>query len=140
MTQVFRVRAMQLSKFTDYAFRALIYLARNRDKRCTVDELAGTLKTSPHHMKKVIHKLAYSGYVNSCKGRAGGLFLGRDPEKIDLGEVLLLCEENMNLFECYGDCCACPLGVRHCKLKSVSRAALQKFIEEFKGKTLCDII
>ena len=131
---------MQLSKFTDYAFRALIFLARNRDKRCTVEELASALETSPHHMKKVVCKLASGTYVKSCKGRGGGLFLGRAPEAILLSDVLLFCEENMNLFECYGKCGTCPLGILHCKLKEISRSALQRFIDEFKDKTLRDIL
>ena len=62
---------MQISKFSDYAFRALIYLAQNPDKLCTVEELAEQLQTSPHHMKKVVHKLASSDYVISLKGRTG---------------------------------------------------------------------
>lgn len=131
---------MQLSKFTDYAFRALIFLARNHGKRCTVDELAAALETSPHHMKKVVCKLAAGAYLKSCKGRGGGLFLGRDPEAILLSDVLLHCEENMNLFECYGKCGTCPLGIVRCKLKELSRRALQRFVDEFKGKTLRDIL
>ena len=43
---------MQLSKFSDYSFRALIYLAHHSDELCTVDELAKALNTSEHHMKK----------------------------------------------------------------------------------------
>ncbi|MBR5622346.1 MAG: Rrf2 family transcriptional regulator, partial [Opitutales bacterium] len=126
--------------FTDYAFRALIFLARNHGKRCTVDELAAALETSPHHMKKVVCKLAAGAYLKSCKGRGGGLFLGRDPEAILLSDVLLHCEENMNLFECYGKCGTCPLGIARCKLKELSRRALQRFVDEFKGKTLRDIL
>ena len=91
-------------------------------------------------MKKVVCKLAAAAYLKSCKGRGGGLFLGRDPESVLLSDVLLLCEENMNLFECYGDYGACPLGSAHCRLKELSRRALQKFIDEFKGKTLRDIL
>ena len=49
---------MQLSKFTDYAFRALIYLAKNSEENATVDILAERLEISSHHLKKVINKLA----------------------------------------------------------------------------------
>ena len=48
---------MQLSKFSDYSFRALIYLAHHNDELCTVDELAKALNTSEHHMKKVCTSL-----------------------------------------------------------------------------------
>ena len=41
---------MQLSKFTDYSFRALVYLAQNQDRLCTVEELAKILHSSEHQM------------------------------------------------------------------------------------------
>ena len=91
---------MQISKFTDYAFRSLIYLARNRDETATVDKLAKYLEVSEHHMKKVIHKLAKTGYIISTKGRNGGLKLGLEPSEINLGKVLVATEENLNLVEC----------------------------------------
>ena len=81
---------MQLSKFTDYSFRALIYLAKNQDKRCTADMLAEQLEASPHHMKKVLHKLAGHGYVRASKGRVGGLHLARDPKEINLSPVITI--------------------------------------------------
>ena len=79
---------MQVSKFSDYSFRALIYLGNKRDTQCTVDELAAELNTSTHHMKKVVHKLANLGYIQSQKGRNGGLRLGMEPKDINLGTVL----------------------------------------------------
>lgn len=130
---------MQISKFSDYAFRALIYLAHNADKLCTVEELAEKLETSPHHMKKVVHKLASTEYVISLKGRTGGLRLGLPPEEINLGEVLTFTEENLNLFECFGHN-TCPLISGGCKLKGISHVALSKFIEEFSAYTLADIL
>ncbi len=57
---------MQLSKFTDYAFRALIYLAKNQSENCTVDKLADELNISTHHLKKVINKLAKTEYICMC--------------------------------------------------------------------------
>ena len=130
---------MQISKFSDYAFRALIYLAHNADKLCTVEELAEKLETSPHHMKKVVHKLASTEYVISLKGRTGGLRLGLPPEEINLGEVLTFTEENLNLFECFGHN-TCPLLSGGCKLKAISHTALSKFIKEFSAYTLADIL
>lgn len=59
---------MYLSKFTDYSFRALIYLAINKDRLCTVEELASNLEISENHLKKIIHKLAKTDYIISIKG------------------------------------------------------------------------
>ena len=91
-------------------------------------------------MKKVICRLAAHRYVKSTKGRTGGLFLGDEPENIVLSDVLLLAEGNMNLLMCYNSCSSCPLQKQQCALKKISRNALQKFINEFKNRTLQDIL
>ena len=96
---------MQLSKFSDYSFRALIYLAHHSDELCTVDELAKALNTSEHHMKKVIHHLGKTDYIISIKGRAGGLKLGLKPSEINLGDLLKVTEDNMNIVECFSKPC-----------------------------------
>ena len=111
---------MQISKFTDYAFRALIYLARNRAENTTIDKLAEHLEVSEHHMKKVIHKLAKTEYIISTKGRNGGLKLGVEPIEINLGKVLISTEENLNLVECMNNPKLCPLMTSGCSLKVFS--------------------
>lgn len=131
---------MQLSKFTDYAFRALIYLANNRDKLCTVEELGQELNASEHHIKKVIHKLAKTDYIISSKGRGGGLQLGLEPEDINLGEVLKFTEDNLNIVECFNKSELCPFMKSGCKLKAISSGALNSFIEEFSKYTLNDVL
>lgn len=131
---------MQLSKFSDYAFRALIYLAKNEDKLCTVEELARELETSEHHMKKVVHKLATAEYIHSMKGRNGGLRLGMEPTEINLGRVLELTEENMNIFACFQDHSDCPLLGSGCKLKRIAYSAMQDFMKRFSAYTLQDLL
>ena len=131
---------MQLSKFTDYAFRALIYLAKNKSENCTVDKLADELNISTHHLKKVINKLAKTEYIISTKGRNGGLKLGLLPEEINLGKVLLLTEENLSLVECMHKSGVCPLINNDCKLKNIICKSLNEFLKEMSNFTLRDII
>lgn len=131
---------MQLSKFTDYAFRALIYLAKNQSENCTVDKLADELNISIHHLKKVINKLAKTEYIISTKGRNGGLKLGLLPEEINLGKVLLLTEENLSLVECMNESGVCPLINNECKLKNIICKSLNGFIKEISNYTLKDIL
>lgn len=131
---------MQLSKFTDYGFRALIYLANNRERLSTVEELAAELMASEHHIKKVIHKLAKTEYIISIKGRTGGLKLGLEPEDINLGDVLKVTEDNLNLIECFNKPDKCPFMAPGCKLKGISASALQRFIDEFSRYTLKDVL
>lgn len=131
---------MQLSKFTDYAFRALIYLANIQDSMATIDKLAVELEVSEHHLKKIINKLAKTDYVISVKGRNGGLKLGLHPKDINLGKVLLLTEENLNLVECMDNPKLCPLMNNGCKLKGIISKSLDSFIEEMSKYTLQDIL
>jgi len=131
---------MQLSKFTDYAFRALIYLAENNDRLCTVEELSENLNASEHHIKKIIHKLAKTDYIISIKGRSGGLKLGLKPEEINLGEVLKVTEDNLNIVECLNKESGCPLHESGCKFKKIVGRSLKMFISEFAKYTLNDII
>ncbi|MGL4763332.1 MAG: RrF2 family transcriptional regulator [Sarcina sp.] len=131
---------MYLSKFTDYSFRALIYLANNTDRLCTVEELSTNLDISEHHLKKIIQKLAKTDYVISLKGRSGGLKLGLSPNEIVLSEVLKLTEENLNIAGCFSNRSDCPMISNGCKLKSIMNNALNSFIEEFSHHTLADVL
>lgn len=133
---------MYLSKFTDYSFRALVYLAINSEKVCTVEELAKNLDISEHHLKKIIHKLAKTEYITSTKGRTGGLKLGIAPKDINLGEVLKLTEDNLNIAECFvkEKDEICPFIEGGCKLKGIMNNSLNAFINEFSKYTLQDVL
>lgn len=131
---------MQLSKFTDYAFRVLIYMAKHDENLATVEGLAKQLDVSEHHLKKVIHKLAKTDYMISIKGRSGGLKLGLPPEQINLGEVLRLTEDNLNIVCCLQSDEVCSFIDGSCKLKGIMNDSLEKFIEEFGKYTLKDIM
>ena len=135
---------MYLSKFTDYSFRILIYLGNNPNKLFTVDELSNTLNLSTHHIKKIIYKLAKNGYISSSKGRNGGIKLGMDSKNINLGKLLEITEDNLNIVEYFSsDSISCNLN-GECKLKPVLNDALNSFKLKLKLKlseyTLADII
>ena len=131
---------MYLSKFTDYSFRALVYLAENKDKLCTVEELAKKLEISEHHLKKIIHKLAKTDLIISMKGRTGGLKLGLDPNEINLGEVVKITEDNLNIAQSFSKDNCCPYISSECKLKGIMKDSLDAFLHEFSKYTLKDIL
>ena len=131
---------MYLSKFTDYSFRALVYLAENRDKLCTVEELAKNLEISEHHLKKIIHKLAKTDLIISLKGRTGGLKLGLDPQDINLGEVIKITEDNLNIAQCFNKENCCPYMGSECKIKGIMNDSLDAFLNEFSKYTLNDVL
>ncbi|MGL5648344.1 MAG: RrF2 family transcriptional regulator [Clostridium sp.] len=131
---------MQLSKFSDYSFRALMYLALSRNRICNIEEMAKDLDISEHHLKKIINRLAKTDFVTSIKGRNGGIRLGLPPEKINLGDVLDITEDNTNIVECFKDDNSCPYFCNNCKLKSIVNTARINFFNEFKKYTLADAL
>ncbi|MEG1311639.1 MAG: Rrf2 family transcriptional regulator [Romboutsia sp.] len=131
---------MNLSKFTDYGFRILLYLGNNPDKLFTVDELSSSLNLSSHHIKKIVYKLAKSGYLFSSKGRNGGIKLGMNPCDINLGKVLEITEDNLNIVECFSkENNSCDIA-DFCKLKPIINDALISFKSIFNKYSLEDIL
>ena len=131
---------MYLSKFTDYSFRILMYLGNNPDKLSTVDELSSILGLSTHHVKKIVYKLSTNNYILSLKGRNGGIKLGMDPKDINLGKLLEITEDNLDILECFSiENNACSLN-NCCKLKPIINDALESFKLELSKYTLDDIL
>ena len=131
---------MYLSKFTDYSFRILMYLGNNPDKLSTVDELASILGLSTHHVKKIVYKLSKNNYILSLKGRNGGIKLGMDPKDINLGNLLEITEDNLDILECFSiENNTCSLN-NCCKLKPIINDALESFKLELSKYTLDDIL
>ena len=131
---------MYLSKFTDYSFRILMYLGNNPDKLSTVDELSSILGLSTHHVKKIVYKLSKNNYISSLKGRNGGIKLGMDPKDINLGKLLEITEDNLDILECFSiENNTCSLN-NCCKLKPNINDALESFKLELSKYTLDDIL
>ena len=131
---------MYLSKFTDYSFRILIYLGNHPNELFTVDELSDILGLSTHHIKKIIYKLAKNNYINSSKGRNGGIKLVMNPKDINLGKLLEVTEDNLNIVECFSsDNTSCNLN-GECKLKPILNDSLNAFKLKLSDYTLADII
>ena len=131
---------MYLSKFTDYSFRILMYLGNNPDKLSTVDELSSIFGLSTHHVKKIVYKLSTNNYILSLKGRNGGIKLGMDPKDINLGKLLEITEDNLDILECFSiENNTCSLN-NCCKLKPIINDALESFKLELSKYTLDDIL
>lgn len=131
---------MQLTFFTDYGLRSLMFLAAHRDRRCSVREIAEHYAVSYHHLVKVVHKLAQLGYVDSTKGKGGGLMLAADAEKLRLGDLVCALEPNMDIVECFNrDTNKCRI-TSTCQIKHYLFDAQKAFIDSLNKHTLGDTI
>ncbi|MHB2029507.1 MAG: Rrf2 family transcriptional regulator, partial [Acidimicrobiales bacterium] len=69
---------MQLTYYTDYSLRVLMYLAIRRGRIANISEIAECYGISRNHLVKVVHNLARGGFINSYRGKGGGIELARD--------------------------------------------------------------
>ncbi len=130
---------MRLTQFTDYSLRVLMYVAVKEDGLATISEISEKYAISRNHVMKVVYQLGQLGYLNTVRGKGGGIRLGRPPEDINLGRLVRKTEPDMRIVECFGAdgrCCLNPA----CSLKGVLSSALRSFLETLDRYTLADII
>lgn len=135
---------MQLTQFSDYALRVLIYLAHHPpmdgERLPAVLDISRAYGISVNHLSKVARALVHGGFVQATRGRNGGLRLALPPEQIGLGRVLRHTESNFDLVECFDlRTNTCPIG-GVCSLKGVLEEAKRQFLAVLDGKTLADIL
>lgn len=131
---------MQLTRYSDYCLRVLMYLALQPGRFATIGDIARSYGVSKAHLMKVVHELGLRGYVETVRGRGGGLRLARPPEQIGVGEVVRAAEGNMALVECLdpaGGRCAID---EACGLRGVVQEALSAFMTVLDGYTLEDLV
>ena len=130
---------MQLTLYTDYSLRVLIYLALKED-RATIPEIAEQYAISRNHLIKVVHHLGKAGFIITQRGRNGGIKLKHSPDKVRLGTVVRVMEPNFTLVECFDAqhdaCVVSPV----CRLKGILGDALQNFMKELDQYSLADVI
>ena len=131
---------MQLTQFTDYALRTLIYIAIRDGQTCTIAEIADSYQISKNHLMKVVQRLGQLGVVKTLRGKGGGIVLNAKPEALNLGDLVQQLEPHFCMVECFdalnGKCVIAPV----CQLKHVLHQATNSFIETLQGYTLKDVI
>lgn len=131
---------MQLARFTDYCLRVLMYLSFREGHRVTIEEIARAYGISNNHLMKVVRHLAAAGYVQTVRGKGGGLRLARRPELINLGEVVQECEPDFNIVECLGGGESnCPL-LPACVLRAALKEATRSFFLTLERYTVHDLV
>jgi Rrf2 family nitric oxide-sensitive transcriptional repressor len=131
---------MQLTLYTDYTLRVLIYLAMHRDRTVTITEIARYYEISRNHLVKVVHNLATLGYIQTTRGKGGGIRLGANPDRLSIGEIVRKVEPNFEIVECFNaqrpKCAVEPL----CTLKNALWDAKNQFLATLDRLTLSDAI
>jgi len=129
---------MRLTLHTDYALRALIRVAIADGKLITINDIAQSFDISKQHLMKVVNDLSRKGYLETLRGRNGGIRLRRRPRDINLGQVVRDTED-LDLIGCLEQHGYCPIQ-RVCVLRGVLRDATEAFLAELDAYTLADLI
>ena len=131
---------MQLTSFTDYGLRTLMFLARKPEAKSSVKEIADYYGISRNHLVKVVHKLAQLGYIQSTKGKGGGISIVPETLDASLADIVKKLEPNMNIVECFDKVNNTCRITDSCQLKHYLFEAKQSFITTLEKYTLADTI
>jgi Rrf2 family transcriptional regulator, nitric oxide-sensitive transcriptional repressor len=130
---------MRLTLHTDYALRVLIHVAIADGKLITINDIAERFDISKQHLMKVVSDLSRKGYLDTVRGRGGGIRLRRPPRDINIGLVVRETEEKLDVIGCLERRGYCPIE-RVCVLRGVLHDATQAFLAVLDGHTLADLI
>lgn len=131
---------MRLTLHTDYSLRLLMLLAMEPEQLHTIEEIARRYDISRNHLMKVTQTLAQAGFVESLRGRGGGLRLARPAGEIMLGEVVRATEDGFDIVECFNRennrCVVAPA----CGLRGPLEEALNAFLSTLDTYSLADLV
>ena len=131
---------MRFSLFTDYPLRVLMFAAL-KEEMFSLNEVAAAYNISRHHLMKVVNYLAKLGYLETRRGRGGGIALGMKPEDIRIGMVVRRTEDTPFIVECFDpkQQHTCPIN-GSCRLKGAFAQAVGAFYESLDRHTLRDLV
>lgn len=130
---------MQLTLYTDYSFRVLLYLGINNDRLSTIAEIAERCNATQNHLVKVVHNLGKEGYIQTMRGRTGGIKLKKEPADITITEIIKCTEVNLDIAECLRASNTCHIS-EVCQLKGIFDQAQTAFINTLDQYTLADLL
>ncbi|WP_404416827.1 RrF2 family transcriptional regulator [Marinospirillum sp.] len=129
---------MQLTRQTDYAIRVMMFLGIQQDDRLvTISDIAQHFDISRNHLMKIVHKLGQMEYIQTVRGKYGGLRLERNTGSVNLGVLVRDFETTLEVVDCQK--LTCPIAGA-CDLKPVMQKAQDAFLAVLKEYTLQDLL
>jgi len=131
---------MKLTNFTDYSLRVLIFLATDPLRRATINEIATAFGISENHLMKVVHHLARDGWINTVRGKGGGIELALDAASIVVGDIVRGAEGKPQPAECFNrETNTCPI-IKACGMRDIFGEAVDAFYAVLDNYTVADLM
>lgn len=129
---------MQLTRQTDYAIRVMMFLGIQQDDRLvTISDIAYHFDISRNHLMKIVHKLGQMDYIQTVRGKYGGLRLEREPSSVNLGHLVRDFETTLEVVDCKK--LTCPI-TGACELKPMMQKAQEAFLAVLDQYTLQNLL
>jgi Rrf2 family nitric oxide-sensitive transcriptional repressor len=130
---------MRLTLWTDYALRTLIYVGAKGGRLSTITEVAESFNISRTHLMKVVNRLGRQGYIETIRGKGGGMRLARSPAEIRIGAVVRETEDDLAVMGCLAETGFCRIE-GCCVLRRALHEATLAFLRILDGYTLVDLL
>jgi len=130
---------MHLTTFSDYTMRVMMYLGIQHGQLVKISDIAQAYKISENHLMKVVHHLAQRGYIETVRGKGGGLRLVLEPSAVNIGEMIRISEGDTPLLPCLGPNGTCSIQ-SSCKLMGILREAQVALYAVLDKYTLVDLL
>lgn len=133
-----------LSKKSQYAFKALTYLTEKYEQGpVLISEISKKKKIPLKFLENILLELKKAGILDSKKGKGGGYFLRKSPDKITMASVIRLVNGPIAMLPCvslyfYERCKNC--NEKHCGLHDMMIEVRDATLDIVENRTLKDLL
>jgi Rrf2 family protein len=137
---------MRLSKRGEYGLRAMIILAHayneSPDAMVQIKEISEQDKIPAKYLEQILLALKNAGLLQSRMGIGGGYYLARQPQDINLGQIIRILDGPLAPIRCVSQMayepCGCP-DERTCGLRMVMGDVRNAIADILENTTLADV-
>lgn len=128
-----------VTRDSDYAIRAVLYIASANKKIVSVREIETELKLPRPFLRKILQILQKGGILQSIKGKNGGFTLLKTPKKITLIDIIRTFQGEVTFTDCLLKKTVCP-NIRRCQVRKKIKGIERMVVTELKGITIASLM
>jgi Rrf2 family protein len=128
-----------ITKNSDYAIRAVIYLARHRDRYVPSSEISQKEKIPLIFLRRLLQELIKNKIAGSKEGAAGGVKLKAEPDKINIAQLIKIIQGNIQIIDCMFQKEICQNRAT-CVIRKKILGIEKKVVDELSKLTIQDLL
>jgi len=128
-----------ISRDTDYALRALLFMAKAEGELFSVRQLSRRLGVPYAFLRRILQQLAKGGMLISARGSQGGFMLKKNLGEITIFAVAKIFQGNINMVNCILKGKPCPQ-IRLCPLRKRLKKIEKEVIATLKQASILSLL